>query len=139
MEDEFYAIIKLVSGEEIMALVSVDNEDDDPILIVQKPVIMHVHNHGPHSFIKVKPWMELDEEDLFIIKPDKILTMTETHNKRIIDVYYKFTSGQQEPEAEKLFRETGQVRPDSKMGYISSVQEARKRLEEIFNNKTKES
>ena len=57
MEDEFYAIIKLVSGEEIMALVSVDNEDDDPILIVQKPVIMHVHNHGPHSFIKVKPWM----------------------------------------------------------------------------------
>ena len=139
MDDEFYAIIKLISGEEIMALVAVDNEDDDPILIVQKPVVMHMHNHGPHSFIKVKHWMELGEEDLFMIKPDKIVTMTETHNKKIIDVYDRFTSGQEEPEAERLFRETGQVIPDSKMGYISSVQEARKRLEEIFNNKTKES
>jgi len=139
MDDEFYAIIKLISGEEIMALVAVDNEDNDPILIIQKPVTMHIHNHGPHSFIKVRPWMEMGEEDLFMIKPDKILTMTETHNKKIIDVYDKFTSGEEEPDAEKLFRETGQVIPDSKMGYVSSVQEARKRLEEIFNNKTKES
>ena len=37
MEEEFYAIIKLVSGEEIMALVSVDDNDNDPILICQNP------------------------------------------------------------------------------------------------------
>ena len=84
-----------------MALVAVDNEDDDPILIVQKPVVMHMHNHGPHSFIKVKHWMELGEEDLFMIKPDKIVTMSETHNKKNIDVYDRFTSGEEEPEAEE--------------------------------------
>ena len=60
--------------------------------------------------------------------------MTETNNPRLIEVYNKFTSGEEEPEAERLFRETGQVRPDSKMGYVSSVQEARIKLEDIFKN-----
>ena len=139
MGEDFYAIIKLVSGEEIMALVSVESEEEDPILIVQKPVIMHMHNHGPHSFIKVKPWIDLGEEDIYMIRHDKIVTMTETQNKRIIEVYNKFTSGEEEPEAHRLMRDTGQVRPDSKMGYISSVQEARLRLEDIFNSNPTES
>ena len=51
---------------------------------------------------------------------------------------YKFGTytvrAKEEPEAERLFRETGQVRPDSKMGYVSSVQEARIKLEDIFKN-----
>ena len=33
MEEEFYAIIKLVSGEEVMALVSVDNNDNEIVSI----------------------------------------------------------------------------------------------------------
>ena len=40
MSEEFYAIIKLVSGEEIMSLVSVDEDYEDPIIILQKPIIM---------------------------------------------------------------------------------------------------
>ena len=35
MGEEFYAIIKLVSGEEIMSLISVDEEYEDPIVILQ--------------------------------------------------------------------------------------------------------
>ena len=44
MEEEFYAIIKLVSGEEVMALVSVDDNDNDPIVILQKPLILKMKN-----------------------------------------------------------------------------------------------
>ena len=40
MEEEFYSIIKLVSGEEIFALVSVDENDENPVLLLQNPVIM---------------------------------------------------------------------------------------------------
>ncbi len=30
---DFYATIKLITGEEIFALVSVDNEEDEPVII----------------------------------------------------------------------------------------------------------
>ena len=40
MEEEFHAIIKLVSGEEIFSLVMVENPDDeDPLLVLQNPLI----------------------------------------------------------------------------------------------------
>ena len=44
MEEEFHAIIKLVSGEEIFSLVMVENPDDeDPLLVLQNPLIMYMH------------------------------------------------------------------------------------------------
>ena len=60
MEEEFHAIIKLVSGEEIFSLVMVENPDDeDPLLILQNPLIMYMHNSGRSQYIKVKPWLDL--------------------------------------------------------------------------------
>jgi len=136
MEDEFYAIIKLISGEEIMALVSVDNDHDDPILILQNPIIMKMNNHGYHSFIKVTPWVELTDEDIFIIKLDKVMTMTETNNDRIIEIYNNFNNGDAVEEQNiGTFQTSGPVRPDSKMGYITSVKDARKKLEELLKLK----
>ena len=41
-ETEFYAVIKLVSGEEIFSLIDVDLEPEDPIIILQNPVKMKV-------------------------------------------------------------------------------------------------
>ena len=40
MGDEFYAVLKLVTGEEIFALVSVDENDGDPIIMLSNPVVM---------------------------------------------------------------------------------------------------
>ena len=136
MDDEFYAIIKLVSGEEIMALVSVDNDHDNPILILQNPIIMKMNNHGHHSFIKVTPWVELTDEDIFIIGLDKVITMTETNNDRIIEIYNNFNSGDDVEEQNiSTFQTSGPVRPDSKMGYVTSVADARKKLEELLKLK----
>ena len=46
MGEEFHAVIKLVTGEEIFALVSVDENDGDPILLLMNPVVMKVmRNH----------------------------------------------------------------------------------------------
>ena len=134
MGEEYYAVIKLVSGEEIFSLVIVEEDQDDPVLLLHHPIKMHIIQTPKGGFIKVNPWMELSDEDLYMINLNQIITMTETNNPRLIEVYNKFTSGEEEPEAERLFRETGQVRPDSKMGYVSSVQEARIKLEDIFKN-----
>ena len=141
MGEEFHAIIKLVSGEEIVALVAVDDNNDDPVLILQNPIIMKFNHHGPHSYIKVKPWMELTEDEIFIIKLDKIITMTETTDEKLIGVYNKFIKDMKEEKDMKFtYNTNGKVNLDSSMGYVTSVTDARKKLEELFNlNKNKES
>ena len=54
MGDEFYAILKLVSGEEIFSLVLVDNDqNDDTIIVLQSPVIMGVNANAHGTFIKL--------------------------------------------------------------------------------------
>tara|TARA_R100000773_G_C4208552_1_gene108713 strand:+ start:576 stop:989 length:414 start_codon:yes stop_codon:yes gene_type:complete len=135
MGDEFYSIIKLVSGEEIFSLISVDDSGDDPIIILQNPITMKMYSNTNGSHIKVKPWIELSEEDFFMIKPDKIITMTESTDDRLIQIYNDFISD----EAIEVYSNTGYTKPSPKMGYISSVKDARKYLEVLFkkniNNK----
>ena len=142
MGDEFYAIIKLVSGEELLALVSIDENDGDPLVVMQNPITMKVlhSSHGMH--IKVKSWLEMASDDFFIVKPDKIITMTETTDDRLIDIYTNYIEDEDSidvynPQEEKT---SGKVKPSPKMGYITTVEESRKHLEDLYNLKdTKES
>jgi len=129
MGEEFYAIIKLISGEEILSLVMVDENDGDPIIVLQNPVTMKAfHNqHGMH--IKVKPWIEMSDDDFFMIKLDKIITMTETKDKRLINIYNDYI---EDDDIFDVYNPSGKVKPSTKMGYISSVEDARKKLERIF-------
>ena len=130
MGEEFYSIIKLVSGEEIFSLVTVDEADGDPIIILQNPLIMQMfqNSHGAH--IKVKPWIELSEDDIFLITSDKIITMTESKDKKLIEIYNNFISDDEKIE---IHTPNGLVQPSSKMGYVSSVENARRKLESLFN------
>ena len=143
MGDEFYAIIKLTSGEEILSLVSVDENDGDPVLLLQNPITMKVYNthHGVH--IKVKSWIEMSSDDIFIIKPDRIITMTETTDDRLIDIYTNYINDEDDFDMEAYGlsnkEEVGATRPSRKMGYLSSVEDARKKLEDIFKLDNKES
>jgi len=145
MGDEFYAIIKLISGEEILSLVSVDENDGDPLIVMQNPITMKLL-HSPHGMhVKVKSWMELASDDFFIIRPDKILTMTETHDKRIIEIYTNYIEDEDDmdiyrPQSSSNEKPSGKIIPSRKMGYLSTVEEARKTLENIFKlEDTKES
>ena len=134
MGEEFYAAIKLVSGEEIFSLVSVDENDGDPIIILQNPVIMKFHSGPTNTYIKVKPWIELADDDFFMIKLDKVITMTETKDERLIKVYDEYISD----DSIEVYKPSGEVKVSNKMGYISSVEDARKKLEHLFKD-TKES
>ena len=129
MEEEFYSIIKLVSGEEIFALVSVDENDENPILVLQNPVVISTVNTPGGSMIKVKPWLNLTEESMFMIRLDKVITMIEAKDQKLIDVYNNYND---ESDAEEPL--DGCVMPTSKMGYLSSVKDARRDLEDLFKN-----
>ena len=93
MGEEFYAIIKLTSGEEILSVVCVDESEDEAVIILNNPVTMKYISHpGMRSLVKVKPWLELSDQDIFVIRQDKIITMTETQDAKLISVYDQFVS-----------------------------------------------
>ena len=129
MGEEFYAIIKLVSGEEIFSLVMSDEVNDDTVIVLQSPVIINMFTSHEGSYLKVKPWVELSDEDFFIIKMDKIIYITESKDQKLINVYNDYISN---PDEIDMKISNNRIKPDSSMGYISSVKDARKRLEDIF-------
>ena len=133
MGDEFHAVLKLVTGEEIFALVSVDENDGDPIIMLSNPVIMKMLYSPQGQYVKVRPWLELPTEELFLLKYDKIVTMSEISDKNMIKFYEKYLN-----EEDIDIELDGRVTLNPKMGFVSTVEDARKSLEKIFkSNKDK--
>jgi hypothetical protein len=132
MGEEFYAIIKLVSGEEIISLIMVDENDGDPVIVLQNPVTMKTFYNQSGMHLKIKPWVEMSSDDFFMIKLDKIITMTETKDKKLIKIYNDYISEEEDTIEVYNPSNSGKIKPSSKMGYISSVEDARKNLERIF-------
>ena len=130
MGEEFYSIIKLTSGEEIFSLVSVDENNDDPVIILQSPVVIRSFNHHGNTIIKIKPWLELSTDDIFVIRYDKIITMSESKDDKLITIYNKFLEG----EGDETIEDSHQVDISTTIGYVSSVEEARQSLEKLYNN-----
>ena len=128
MGEEFYAIIKLVSGEEILSLVCVDENDGDPVIVLQNPVTMKAFRNQHGMNLKVKPWIELSSDDFFIVKLDKIITITETKDMKLINIYTNYI----EDDLIDVYKPGGEVKVSEKMGYVSSVEDARKKLEELY-------
>lgn len=136
LNNEFYSILKLVSGEEILSLIIVDDNEDDPIVILQSPIIVKLVHNQQGTFLKVKPWIEMSNEDIFIMKMDKIMTMTEVKDQKLIQVYDNYNREEIDSNGDSIdvYTSSDKVKPSSKMGYISSVEDARKKLENLFKS-----
>ncbi len=127
MEDEFYGVIKLTTGEEIFAMISIDENDGDPVIMLQSPVVMKVYQNPTGQYVKIKPWLEIPEEDIFLLKYDKIITMTEVKNEQMIQFYDRYLS-----DDDFDFEIDGRVNLSDHMGLLSTVEDARKKLEDIY-------
>ena len=53
MGEEFHAVLKLITGEEIFSLVSVDENDGDSIIMLSNPVIMKMLSSPAGSMLKL--------------------------------------------------------------------------------------
>ena len=95
MKEEFHGVVKLITGEEIFALISIEETDQEPIIMLQSPVIMKMLSNGVGQYVKIKPWLELPEEDLYLIKPDKIITMSEVKDKQVINFYERYLNDEE--------------------------------------------
>lgn len=125
MEEEFYCSIKLISGEEIFSLVCPSYEENNTFLILDNPVLIEPIESKRGNLIgyKVKPWMNIPNDEMFIINVNKVITMTEVKDDNVIHIYKKY-----------LNKSTSSS-IDRQMGLISKVDEARVLLENIYNSK----
>ena len=128
--DEFYASLKLVSGEEILAMVIVDNTGKPDNVVISNPVVCkEIRSPGtniPMGY-KFEPWMKLTDDDTYVLPLEKVITLSQITSEEIVDTYKDVV--------DHGFKQTN---PDitKDMGYINSVSKAREMLEKLFKSKS---
>jgi len=129
MEEDFYAVIKLVSGEEIFSSVMPSEEEGRMLLILSNPVTIEVivmKQIGMQGY-KVDPWLKFADDDTFLLDMEKVLTISEVRDEDTIEMYQKFLRQQQNKDSKNS------LTPE--LGYVSSVSEARKQFEKLYKSK----
>jgi len=128
MEEDFYAVIKLISGEEIFSIVCPSEEEDRLMLILNNPVTIELvvmKQMGMQGY-KIDPWLKFADDDTFLLHMDKVLTISEVRDEETIEMYHKFLR-QKENKNPKNPLTSG-------MGHLSSVSEARKAFEKLYKS-----
>jgi hypothetical protein len=128
MEDDFYATIKLKSGEEIFAKVAASEEEGRTMLVVHNPITVDIiKGKGGYAGFKLEPWLKTTTEDLFVINLDDVLTLSESFDMEIIMMHQTFVR-----KTDNSNNNSKSKKLDRSMGYISTVNDAKLILEKIF-------
>jgi hypothetical protein len=128
IEEDFYATIKLKSGEEIFAKVAASEEEDRTILIISNPItICEIKSRTNVVGYKLEPWLKTTKEDMFIINLEDVLTLSESSDIEMIMMYQSYIR-QANKESSK------QSKINRRMGYISNVNDAKEILEKLYKN-----
>ena len=126
IEDDFYATIKLKSGEEVFARVAASEEDDRTMLIIHTPVTFsEIKSKNGLVGYKVEPWLKTTRDDMFLIDMNNVITLSESSDMEMIVMYQHFLRDSQR----ELHH---QHKLNRRMGYISNVNDAKENLEKIF-------
>ena len=116
---EFLAALKLVSGEEILSMVTHVQDVNGDYLIVENPIqVEEVTLPNKVVGAKVSPWMKFSKEEEFIIPKDKVITIVEVDTE--VQIFY----------AMSLRKLGGDFITVS--GRLSTVEEARVNLDKLF-------
>jgi hypothetical protein len=128
MEEDFYATIKFKNGEEVFSKVMHSEEDGTSMLLLVTPIqITEFTTRKGTSGYKIEPWLKTSKEDLFVVNMNDILTMSESKDIEMIMMHQEFN---------RRLDNSKRKKPNisRKMGYISSVSEAKELLEKLYDN-----
>ena len=132
MSDKFLAVIKLKTGEEVIAKVKISPEVDTMSLDCPAMVGHSNFTRKPGiSVIKIEPWIKTGREQTYIVEMSNVITTCEVSDEDVIKAYNRFVKAYYETEPSK---EKPNPKMTKEMGYISNVKDARKTLENIFKN-----
>jgi hypothetical protein len=128
IEEDFYATVKLKTGEEIFCKIAASEEEDRTMLIISNPIVLvEVKSRSGMIGYKIEPWIKTSTEDMFIINLEDVLTLSESSDIEMIIMYQNYI---RQSNKEK----TNQAKLTRKMGYISNVNDAKEILEKLYKN-----
>ena len=132
MSNKFLAVIKLNTGEEVIA--KIEPSPDLEAISLDRPAMIgqSAFSRKPGlSIIKIEPWIKTGREKTYIVEMSNVITTCEITDKEVITAYNQFVKAYYDTEVPKL---KPKPKMTKEMGYISNVKDARKSLENIFNN-----
>ena len=133
MSDKFLAVVKLKTGEEVIAKVEIAPELD--VISLDSPAMVGHSSFTRKpgiSIIKIEPWIKTGRERTYIVEMSNVITTCEVSDKDVIKAYDKFVKAYYE-ETEDIIKKS-KPKMTKEMGYIANVKDARKSLENIFKN-----
>ena len=127
-EDDFYATVKLKTGEEIFCKLAASEEEDKTLLIISNPIVVsEIKNRTGLVGYKIEPWLKTTTDDMFILNIDDVLTLSESSDIEMIMMYQSYL---RQSRKEK----DNQAKLNRRMGYISNVNDAKEILEKLYKN-----
>ncbi len=135
IEDDFYGTIKFKNGEEIFAKVAASEEETRTFLLVSNPIMVFEvkKRDGTVCGYKVEPWLKTTNEDMFVVNMDDVLTLSESSDIGMINMYQSFVRQSCDPIGNPFNSSSNNhSKLNRDMGYISSVSDAKDILEKIF-------
>ena len=133
MNESFYATLKLTTGEEILAEVTLMQEDKSDYFLVNDPIVISETMQVDHqkgvamSGLVPKKWQLYANDSMTIINKQHIISISEL-DKFGTDFYNKALM------AAKLSSPVKRrVESEDNIGYIGSIDESRSLLEKLYN------
>lgn len=127
-ENEFFASVKLTTGEEILGLIKIEQDGiliENPLILEDMSVFDEVLESLSSKGLKLSKWIKSSTENIFFIKDDKIITIAEL----------------QEPGLTGFKRAVIDISRDNHItnkkkygGHHSKVKDARIKFEKLFND-----
>ena len=141
MDDTYYALIKLTTGEEIISHIFSDDDSEDPIICLGSPVTVEITSRSDHNVLKFEPWVKVLLEETLFIKLSNVITMTELPETNYYIQCYKeyvkagFQNINLPTKTSKSDTSRKGVKLNRTLGSLGTVEDARKILEKCLRLK----
>ena len=134
MLDNFHATIKLITGEEVLARVLPNQENETEFFVLNNPIVIAEETHiNPEKGVAIsgmipKKWMMFANDDTTIVNKTHVVSMSEL-DKFGIDFYQKALIAARAASPIKK-----KVDSKNNSGYLGATKGFRERLEDLFKN-----
>jgi homospermidine synthase len=134
MNDEFYAVLKLITAEEVLGYAEVYQEGIviyDPLIIEDMSVFEDLMEDARSQGLKLSKWIKSTTDNFFFIHDSKILTVNElvepglSHYKKAV----KQINNHEKKFIDKIEKSKERKRYS---GYRCTLKEARSNFEDLF-------
>jgi len=141
-DEQFFATIKLITGEEILGevLISEDPDSKKDMIFVQNPAktkVIDMNSEDPTDTNKHKVamgfirWMNFSDEDFYVLDESSLISIAPM-SKEAVMMYKRWVRKELGNEETQ---ET-EVPINESMGLLGKVEDARSLLERLFNDKS---